>query len=151
MSGEIDFDHTLNGKQGPAITIVISQDGPFIQTHYPMVLWRATAPDTATNLNFWRPVSTFPLPDQVVDTDVIDLMYQIIDGGAGRNFQNAPRGPVFSRPDALQPLPVPTLWAPNSTLQFVPTYNAITFNGSPVAPTEGTLHVDIPGYRIVNL
>ena len=151
LSGEIDFDINSQGRVGLPVTIQVSQDGPFVATHYPMVLWRVSAPDTATNLGFWRPVTTFPLPDQVIDTDVIDLQYQIVDGGAQRNFQNNPRGPIFSRPDVLQPLPMPTLWAPNSVIQFIPTYQRITFNGSPTAATGGVLHVDIPGYRIVNL
>jgi hypothetical protein len=150
MVGEITFDATLAGKQGPPVTIQISQDGPFVSTHYPLVLWRPSAPSTATNLNRWRPVSTFPLPTQEVGQDIVDLMYQVIDGGAGRNFQNAPRGPMFSRPDAALPLPMPTLWAPAATIQFVPTYQAITWDGA-TPPTEGVLHVEFPGYRIVNL
>jgi hypothetical protein len=150
LSGTVDFDINSNHQKGTPITIQVSQDGPFVMTHYPMVLWSVTAPNTATDFGIWRPVSTFPLPTQVVSTDIIDLLYEIIDGGAQRNFQNNPRGPLFSRPDALQPLPMPTLWAPNSTIQFVPTYQNISFGGSTPA-TAGRLHVDLPGYRIVNL
>lgn len=151
MSGEIEFDMTLNGQVGPPITIQISQDGPFVATHYPMVLWRPSAPSTATNLNRWRPVSSWPMPTQQFTTDFVDLQYQIVDGGAQRNFQNNPRGPIFSRPDVLTPLPMPTLWAPNSVIQFIPTYQLIDWTGDEVETTEGTLHVDFPGYRIVNL
>jgi hypothetical protein len=132
------------------VIITVSQDGPFIQTHYPLVLWFPSAPDNATNFGRWRPVSTFPLPTQVVSTDIIDLQYEIVDGGSQRQFQNAPRGPLFSRPDNVVPLPSPVQWAPNATLSFVPLYQAITWN-SAVPPTQGTLHVDFPGFRIVNL
>lgn len=150
FSGETTFTTANEGQRGEPVIITISQDGPFVMTHYPMVLWRPSAPTTATTFGQWRPVSTFPLPDQVVDTDIIDLMYEMQDSGTGRNFQNAPRGPMFSRPDNFVPLPVPTMFAPNATIQFTPTYNSILFNGA-TPPTEGILHVDLPGYRIVNL
>lgn len=150
LSGEVVFDGTDEGKRGNPILIQVSQDGPFIMTHYPMVLWRPTLPTTATNYERWRPVSTYPLPDQVVDTDIIDLLYEMQDGGSQRNFQNAPRGPLFSRPDNVIPCAVPTLWSPNSAIAFFPTYNKLTWD-SDVPPTQGTLHVDLIGYRIVNL
>jgi hypothetical protein len=150
LVGQVDFDITMDGKTGNPVTIQVSQDGPFVITHYPVVLWFPNAPSTTTNLRRWRPVASFPLPDQVVDEDIIDLEYAIVDGGAQRNFQNNPRGPLFSRPDALQPLPMPTLFAPNATIQFFPTFNKITWN-SATPPTSGTLHVSFPGYRIVNL
>ena len=119
-------------------------------THYPMALWFPSAPDTATNLNRWRPVSSFSLPDQVVDTDIIDIKYELIDGGSQRQMQNTPRGPLLSRPDNIVPCPVPTLFAPNSAIQFQPTYLSVTWD-SEVPPTAGVLHVDLIGYRIVNL
>jgi hypothetical protein len=150
LSGEVTFDATDLGNRGRPIIFQVSQDGPFVMTHYPLVLWRPTAPDNATNLNRWRPVSTFPIPDQVVDTDIIDLMYELNDGGNQRMFQNEPRAPIFSRPDNIVPTPVPTLWSPNAAIQFVPTYLALTWN-SATPPTEGVLHVDLIGYRIVNL
>jgi hypothetical protein len=150
LSGEVIFDVTDEGKRGNPILIQVSQDGPFIMTHYPMALWRPTLPTTATNYERWRPVSTYPLPTQVVGTDIIDLMYELQDGGSQRNFQNAPRGPLFSRPDNIVPCAVPTLWSPNSAIAFFPTYNSITWD-SQTPPTQGTLHVDLIGYRIVNL
>jgi hypothetical protein len=150
LSGEVTFDLTDEGKRGNPILIQVSQDGPFIMTHYPMALWRPTLPTTATNFERWRPVSTYPLPDQVVDTDIIDLLYEMQDGGSQRNFQNAPRGPLLSRPDNVVPCAVPTLWSPNSAIAFFPTYNKITWD-SVIPPTQGTLHVDLIGYRIVNL
>ena len=150
LSGEVIFDLTDEGTRGTPILIQVSQDGPFVMTHYPMALWRPTLPTTATNFNRWRPVTTYPLPDQVVDTDIIDILYELQDGGAQRNFQNAPRGPVLSRPDNVVPCAVPTLWSPNSAIAFFPTYNRLTWD-SEVPPTQGTLHVDLIGYRIVNL
>jgi len=150
LSGEQTFVATDEGKAGLPIIITVSQDGPFIQTHYPLVVWFPSAPDAATNLGRWRPVSTFPLPTQVIGTDIIDLQYQMFDGGVGREFQNAPRGPLFSRPDNVVPLPCPVQWSPNATLKFTPIYQRITFNGT-TPPTQGTLHVDFPGFRIVNL
>lgn len=150
LSGEILFDQTQLGTRGNQVLVQVSQDGPFVMTHYPQVLWRPTAPANATNLGRWRPVTTFPLPDQVVDADIIDLSYELQDGGNQRNFQNAPRGPLFSRPDNIVPMPCPTLWAPNSALVLTPTYNSILFDAQ-VPPTQGALHVDFIGYRIVNL
>jgi hypothetical protein len=41
-------------------------------------------------------------------------------------------------------------WAANATLKLTPIYQALTWN-STIAPTQGTLHVDFPGIRIVNL
>ena len=150
LSGEVTFTTDDEGRRGNPILIQVSQDGPFIMTHYPMVLWRPSLPSNTTNLNRWRPVSTFPLPDQVVDTDIIDIMYELADGGSQRNFQNAPRGPLFSRPDNLVPCAVPTLWAPNAAISFTPTYLSLTWD-SAEPPTAGILHVDFIGYRVVNL
>jgi hypothetical protein len=150
LSGEIEFTADDLGQRSAPITMIVSQDGPFVQTHYPMAIWRPSAPDNATNLGRWRPVSTFPLPDQVVDSDIIDLMYEMQDGGNQRLLQNEARGPLLSRPDNICPTPVPTLWSPGSTVLFIPTYLALTWDAAE-PPTAGILHVDIPGYRIVNL
>lgn len=150
LAGEVTFSATDVGQRAQPILFQVSQDGPFVMTHYPMALWRPTQPSNAANLNRWRPVSTFPLPDQVVDTDIIDILYELNDGGSQRLGQNEPRGPLLSRPDNLVPCPIPTLWAPNAAIVFQPTYLALTWDGSP-APTQGTLHVDLIGYRIVNL
>jgi hypothetical protein len=150
LSGEIAFTEDDIGQRAAPVTLHVSQDGPFVQTHYPMVVWRPSAPDNTTNLGRWRPVSTFPLPDQVVDTDIIDIMYEMADGGNQRQLQNEPRGPLLSRPDNIVPCPVPTLWSPNSVVLFIPTYLSMVFD-SATPPTAGILHVDIPGYRIVNM
>lgn len=150
LSGEVEFTADDIGQRAQPVTMNVSQDGPFVMTHYPMVVWRPSAPDNTTNLGRWRPISTFPLPDQVVDTDIIDLMYEMQDGGNQRLLQNEARGPLLSRPDNIVPCPVPTLWSPNSVVLFIPTYLAMTFD-SATPPTAGILHVDIPGYRIVNM
>ncbi len=150
LSGEVAFTINDQFQRGAPVTMGVSQDGPFIMTHYPMVVWTPHSPTTATNLGRYRPVSTFPLPAQVVGTDIIDLGYELADGGNQRLLQNAPRGPLFSRPDNIVPCPVPTLWSPGSTVQFIPSYGKFTWD-SAVPPTSGVLHVDIPGYRIVNL
>src|SRR6266850_2385957 len=84
FSGEIEFDITDLGQRGTPVIIPISQDGDFIMTHYPMILWRPTAPDTATHLNKWRPVTSFPLPTQEVHGDIIDIAYEIDDAGSQR-------------------------------------------------------------------
>lgn len=148
---EQTFDANDLGRRGTALTIVVSQDGPFVMTHYPLVCWRPSAPANATNVGAWLPIGSWPLPTQEITTaSIVDISYELIDGGTGRQLQNGPCGPVLSRPDNFVPCAVPTLFAPNSTIQFVPTYNAIDFNGA-VPPTQGTLHVALIGYRIVNL
>lgn len=150
LSGEVTFTLSDVGRRAAPVIMTLSQDGPFVMTHYPLVLWRPTAPDNTPNLNRWRPVTTFPLPDQVVDTDIIDILYELNDGGSQRFMQNQPRAPLLSRPDNIVPCPIPTLWASNSTIVFQPTYLDMTWDSNP-APTQGTLHVDLIGYRIINL
>lgn len=150
LSGRVTFDITDLGTRGEPINFQVSQDGPFVMTHYPMALWKPSAPSTATNLGRWRPVCSGPLPTQQVTTDFIDISYELVDGGSQRNFQNEPSLPVLSRPDDMVPCPKPTLFAPNSNIQFFPTYEDILFDGA-VAPTSGILVVSLLGYRIVNL
>ncbi len=150
LSGEVTFTAADVGQRAAPIVFQVSQDGPFIMTHYPMALWRPTAPTNATNYNRWRPVTTYPLPDQVVDADIIDILYELNDGGSQRLGQNEPRGPLLSRPDNIVPCPIPTIWSPNAAILFQPTYLKLTWDGS-TPPTQGTLHVDLIGYRIANL
>jgi hypothetical protein len=151
LSAILPFDDSVAGLRATAMAFAVSQDGPFIATHYPMAIWRPSAPDNASNFGAWRPVATWPLPDQVLDTDLIDISYEVDDTGSQRNFQNAAVAPVLSRPDNLIPLPVPTLFAPNTTIRFTPTFERILFNTGGVATTQGTLWVGFPGYKIVNL
>ena len=151
LTGEIEFDIDDEFQQGNPIVLTVSADGPFIMTHYPLVLWRPSAPDTATNLGRWRPVSSFPLPTQEVSDDIIDMMYQLQDGGSGRLLQNAPRAPLFSRPDNVIPVAIPTMWPSNSTIKFTPNYLRFSWVGAEVPPTAGILHVDLIGYHIANL
>lgn len=150
LSGEVQFSAADVNQRATPITIQVSQDGPFVMTHYPMAVWYPVAPSNTTNLNRWRPVSSAYLPTQQVTTDFIDIKYELNDGGSQRQMQNAPRGPMLSRPDNLVPAPLPTLWSPNAAIIFQPTYLSLTWN-SGVPPTAGILHVDLIGYRIVNL
>lgn len=162
LSGEQSFTSSQDGVRGNPISMLVSQDGPFVMTHYPLVMWYPNAPSTATNFGRWRPISSWPLPNQQNATaatnadstvlDIIDISFEIVDGGSQRNFQNLTVAPgLLSRPDNLVPLPVPTLFAPNTTVQVIVTYNNILFSTANTPPTGGNLHVDLPGYRIVNL
>lgn len=153
LNGTQTFVADDAGQRGDPINFLVSQDGSFVMTHFPLVTWRPSAPDTATNFGIWRPVASWPLPDQVIDGDRIDLSYEMVDGGSQRNFQNLPAGAgPFSRPDNFVPVPVPTLFAPNTVIQFFPTYESIAFDtGAAVPTTQGTLSVVLPGYRIVNM
>ncbi len=145
------FDVSFAGTRAAAMSAgQISADGAFIQTHYPFAIWQPTQPTNATNFGAWRPVATWPLPDQVLDTDLIDISYEVFDTGPGRNFQNMPVPPLLSRPDNLIPLPVPTLWAVSTNPQIYPTYNRIAFNSGGTATTAGQLVFVLPGYKIVN-
>ena len=155
LVGTQDFTTTQDNTRAGAINMQISQDGPFVMTHYPVAMWRPSLPTNATNFGKWRPVYTWPLEAQQITaagtlTDVIDISYEIVDGGSQRNFQNLAAPPILSRPDELHRLPCPTMFAPNSTVQFFPTYNDIAFGGA-VATTTGTLVVGLPGYRVVNM
>lgn len=152
LSANLSFSESDAGNRGQPLNFLVSQDGPFVMTHYPVVFWRATQPDNATLFGRTRPPYSWPLPDQVIDGDIIDITWELVSGGSQRNFQNLPSSPLFSRPDASIPLPVPTLFAPNETIQFFPTFDAISFDASAEVPTtQGQLYVTLPGYRIVNM
>lgn len=151
LVGSADFTAASAGTRGQAVQFLVSQDGAFIQTHYPVAMWLPSAPTNATNFGRWRPIYSWPLPTQEVGGDVIDISWEVIDAGTQRNFQNQAAPPVLSRPDVLLPLPVPTMFAPNATIQFVPTYEAVNFDAASAVPTTGgQLVVALPGYRIVN-
>jgi hypothetical protein len=152
LVGRVSFDITNDGQRGTPVNFLVSQDGPFIMTHYPLVMWKPSAPTTATQFGEWRTVVSAPLPTQQVGGDRIDLSYELIDGGSQRNFQNEAAPPSFSRPDNLVPLPVPTLFAPNTTVQFFPTYENIFFDPAATTPTTaGLLVVSLPGYKVVSM
>lgn len=152
LVGSQTFTTSQDGQRTTPITFEVSQDGPFIMTHYPVCGWRSSAPSTATDFGRWRPVTTWPLPDQVIDTNIIDISYEMSDSGSGRNMQNdiPVPGLLISHPGNLQLLPKPTYFRPNTVITFTPTYNDITFAGS-TPTTEGTLVISLPGYKIVNL
>lgn len=144
-----------NGLRGNALVFNVSQDGPFVMTHYPLVMWRPNVATTATDYGMWRPISSWPLPDQIDDDNTIDISYEMSDSGSQRNLQNAaaPAG-LISRPDHAIRLGKPMLFAPKVTISFTPTYEDINFSdvgGQGEAPTGGLLVVVLIGYRIVNL
>jgi hypothetical protein len=152
LNGQATFVAADQGNRGAPINFLVSQDGPFVMTHYPMAVWRPNLPTNATNFGLWRPVAAaWPLADQVIDSDIVAISWEFADGGSQRNMQNLPTAAFLSRPDNLVPLSVPTLFTPNTTIQFFPTFQAILFNDAGVPPTEGTLEVMLPGYRIVNM
>lgn len=153
LVGRDNFVAQQQGLRADAINFLVSQDGPFIMTHYPLVMWRPNLPTTATNFGEWSPVSAWPLPTQQVGVlqDRINLSYEIVDGGSQRNFQNEDSPAWFSRPDNAMPLPVPTLFSPNTTVQFFPTYERIIFAVTAIPTVRGEIVINLPGYRIVNL
>jgi hypothetical protein len=152
LSGTQAFTAADAQQQGDPITFQVSQDGPYIMTAYPLVMWAPSTPANATNLGRFRPIYSWPLPAQEVTGDSIDLSWQFNDGGSQRNFQNEIANPMFSRPDLAVPLPKPIVFTPNSVIQFVPTYNAINFSGALSVPTTaGILRVTLLGYKIANL
>ena len=134
------------------LAFTVSQDGPFVLTHYPVAMWKPTAPSTATNYGQWQPVMYGFLPTQAIgNLDYVWLSYELIDTGAQRALQdNAVSAGLLSHPTEMMRLPVPTLFAPNSTIQFIPTYEQIAFGTPTTATTGGTLAVSLPGYKIVN-
>ena len=150
LVGRVDFTIDDLGKASTPVNFQVSQDGPFVQTHYPFALWLPSSPATATNLGRWRPVSHYPLPTQEIGTDFISISYQVTDGGSDRQLQSLPVPPLLSTPDNVVPLPVPTFFSPNANIQFKPTYEDIQFDGG-VPPDTGTLVVALPGFRAVNM
>jgi len=150
LGGEVVFTAADAGKRSLPINILVSQDGPFIMTHYPIATWYPSNTG-ATNFGRWRPVRSYPLPTQQLTTDIIDIKYELTDGGSQRLLQNVASSPVLSTADNIVPCPIPTQWQAASTIVFTPTYVSITFNTTGTATTEGTLHVDLVGYRIVNM
>ncbi len=151
LADRLAFDATDDGQRATPLNFLISQDGPFFCTHYPVVLWKPNAPSNATNFGQWSPVYSSSLPTQQnTDQDRIDLSYEVVDGGSQRNFQNEAAPPIFSRPDHLIPLPARTRWEPNSTVQFFPTFENILFDATPAVPTTGgELVVAFPGFKMV--
>lgn len=137
--------------RGSALQFKLSQDGPFIMTHYPVVAWRVSLPSNATNYGQWRPVYHWPLPTQSVTSDFISISWEMIDQGPQQNFQDNAMPPIFSRPDRLVPLPRQCKFAPLSVVHVIPTYHDINFNSGGTATTGGTLVVTLIGYRIFNL
>lgn len=149
LTGRISFDATIEGQRANPISMSVSQDGPFVMTHYPIVGWIAQG--AAPQAGKWSPVNDWPLPAQdAANIDTISISYEFQDSGSGRNFQNEPVPPILSRPDNFVKLPVPTMFSPNSTIQFVPTFESVKFDGAS-GTTSGILVVSLPGYKIANM
>jgi hypothetical protein len=153
LSDELTFVAADAGNRLNPMTFLVSQDGPFIMTHYPVIAWRPSAPASATNFGKWSSIYSWPLPSQdVANNDVIDISYEVSDTGSQRNFQNEVANPISSRFDGLIPLPVPTLFSPNTTIQITITLEDVAFNGSAATPaTQGTIRATIPGFKVINL
>lgn len=150
-----NFTSAQDGIKGDPLPYVVSQDGPFVMTHYPLIMWKPNLPTTATNFGRWRPVSTWPLPTQELTgatNDIIDISYEFQDQGSGRQYQDGPVPPaLLSRPDCMVPLPVPTLFDPDAKLGVTILYENIAFNAAGTATTGGALVCALPGYRIITM
>lgn len=163
LSGEQSFTASQDGTRGNPINMLVSQDGPFVMTHYPLVGWTPNLPSNAANFGIWSPTRSYPMPTQQrqmlatssaysTTMDVIDISYELIDSGSQRNFQNITvGGGLLSQADHLIPLPVPTLFQPNTTVSIIITYHNILFGTNGEDTTGGLLHVDLPGYRIAQM
>lgn len=158
LSGVIEFDEDQDGREGPPVKFRISQDGIFVMTHYPFVVWRVTEPTAAQNFGFWRPPTAWPLPAQAVGTgfnlneDIMSMGYLFSDAGSQRQFDNEDAGPIFSSPNGgLVPLPIPTVFQQNSTISFQPVFSRIAFSSPENTPTRGEIKVTLPGFRIANM
>lgn len=150
LSGAVNFTANDDGKEGAPIQMQVSEDGPFVATHFPVILWRPNTPANADNFGRWRPVYHGPLPTQQQTTDFISLSYQFNDSGSGRNLQSAKIPPVQSGVDRLCALPFPTIFKRAGTLTFTPFYEDVDFSTSPTTDTTGgALVVALPGYKIV--
>ena len=152
LSDEVDFTIAQDGLRGDPLLVPISQDGPYIMTHYPILAWRPSAPAGATNFGQWSSIYSWPLPaqDQLL-RDVINLSYEFSDSGSQRKFDNEPAAPITSRFDSPTPLPVPTLFSPNTVISLVPVYEDILFAAAAIPATQGTLRMTLPGYKIASL
>lgn len=163
QSATMTFTSAVNdGNRGPSYMVIpIGQDGPWVMTHYPVIMWRNAASGTATDVGLWRPPSHWPLPDQVVDTDICSLSYEVFDEGSVRGLQNDPQSDfstarglkrpsvvagLFSTANILMQLPEPTLFDTNGAIRIVVTFDDIQFT----SVTQGRLRVNLPGYKIVN-
>ena len=138
LSGEVEFTADQDGLRGDPMLQLVSQDGPFVMTGYPVLAWRPTEPAGATNFGQWSPIYSWPLPDQELpDRDVINLSYEVTDTGSQRLFQNEPSAPIASRFDSIIALPVPTLFSPNTVISVTPTYEDILFDANAATPATG--------------
>lgn len=154
LTDRVTFTADQDGLRGNPLQFQVSADGPFVQTHYPVIGWLPSAPATATNFGQWSPIASSGLPTQQnTDADRIDLSIEVQDGGSGRNLQNETSIPIYSAPgQRLIDLPEPTLFLPNSQITITPLYENILFDATAAVPTTGgTLVVTLPGFRIITV
>ncbi len=138
------FTASQNGLRYQPLFLEVGRDGLFVMTGYPVIMWKASAGGTTGR---WRPVSHWPLPDQVSGAEIIDVSYELLDAGPNRNMQSAvpvPAG-LISKPENFLQLPLPQIFQANTVLALIPTYNEIDWTDT----TAGILAVDIPGYKII--
>lgn len=158
LRGQQTITSSSNGLRGQPIFIPVGQDGPFVLTHFPVIMWKPLTSEAAPlSVGLWRPFASWPLPDQVVDANTMDISYEITDVGPGRNMQggwasNNVTEPVpvlpslISRPNNVMILPLPQVFDANSVIQCVITYNDINWTSIDTA----TVRVELPGYKIIN-
>lgn len=148
--------NTGNGSVNNPLTIQVPRDGFFVMTHYPVLMWKVTTSGTATDVGKWRPVSSNPLPDQIVNTDFLDISYTLKDAGPERFMQNDTQTPALSIPPAVLPgllstpdnmiaLPLPAKFDPGSVIVMNVRFEKFTWT----AVTAGQMVVMFPGYKIV--
>jgi hypothetical protein len=155
LSQDLSFTITQLGARSSGLSFQVSQDGPFIMTHYPMVSWWVNAPSNADNLGKYGAIGSWPLPTQQQGTslDSININYEIYDSGSQRGLQTGVRSQgLLSYPGALMKMPQPVIFAAAAQIQFYCTFLDIDFATAPTNDSSGgNLHVDLVGFRCVNL
>lgn len=158
------FVSTAADTEADLLYYEVPKDCFFIACYYPMAVWRITTSGVAADVGRWRPVYSWPLPDQVMNTELIDVSLRFADVGSERALENeatarnastgAPVASVlrhvpsahFSNPNTWKKLPVPSVFKPKSVIACQPKYDRVLFTSA----TAGRLRVDLPGYLIRN-
>lgn len=158
LRGQQTITTANDGLRGQPMFMSVGQDGPFVMTSYPVIMWKPTASEaTPLAVGKWRPIASWPLPDQVSTTNTMDVSYEITDVGPGRNMQggnasNQVTVPVpvvpslISRPNNVLPLPLPQVFDANTVIQCVLTFNDMNWT----TLTSAQVRVELPGYKIIN-
>jgi hypothetical protein len=125
MAYNMSMDGTSTA--GNHVDFLISQDGPFILTHFPILLWQYREGTSRWVVSGSR-------------EDELGTFYLMSDESCQRmltrNWIN-----IYSQPHQLTPLPMSTLFVPNSMIRL---------NLHPPPPPEPVdYRCILPGYRIV--